>query len=583
MDSGTRDQRPALQPTQGDGTDSLANSNSSGAIPAAMRLPIGVAMSADTMLDAYSSASADDPSTSSQRTTPSPNPAAGARPYSRLSAIRRPPRLDIDAVRKAEARGSLTSLPDLIRRATRLAASLEKGRRPASRIDDLDDFPDYAFDGEKHQSGLSDMLAAFPPPSHLAPTQTRRGFRDSMREQVQSWPIPLTRNRTLNTSQEAGPNSDSPRSIRKSERRCCGLPLWGFIVVMIAILILIAAAVVIPVEFFVVRKQNGGASAQQDLQDCQQQLTCANGGTNVVNEGVCSCRCTSGFAGVSCDVADTTGCTTVALTGSNSNITVGDAIPRLIQQAQTNFSIPLSANEILPKLDSGNLSCSAENALVTFDGRATRQALVEQPDTVNAAAAGAVVDGVFYTTITIVIAPLTTFTLGAPFFTTTAAAGTSFTTSFTSGFATTISVGRTSTSTRSATATSKVTTTMSMPTAAPTAAFTASEDALDFARVAVLYILQKDSLADAETAQMTLQRLLGSGDGITVGAAQNVTLGGGRSIDLVDFVLDMGGSGGKVGLTSAAVKARGDAAAGWASRPLAMLTKRKRRGVVDTT
>lgn len=584
MDSGTRDQRPAPQPTQGalrDGTGSLENSSSSGAIPAAMRLPIGVAIAPDTMLDAYSSASADDPSTSSQRTTPSPNPTAGSRSYSRLSAIRRPPRLDLDAVRKAEARGSLTSLPDLIRRATRLAASLEKGRRPASRIDDLDDFPDYAFDGEKHQSGLSDMLAAFPPPSHLAPTQTRRGFRDSMREQVQSWPIPLTFNRTLNTSQEAGPNSDSPRSIRKKGRRCCGLPLWGFIMVIAAIVILIAAAVVIPVEFFVVRKQNGGGSAQQDLQDCQQQLACANGGTNVVTEGVCSCRCTSGFTGVKCDVADTTGCTTISLTGSNNNITVGDAIPRLIQQAQTNFSIPLSANEILPKLESGNLSCSAENALVTFDGRATRQALVVQPDTVNAAAAGAVVDGVFYTTITIVIAPLTTFTLGAPFFTTTtAAAGTSFTTSFTSGFATTISVGRTST--RSATATSKVTTTMSMPSAAPTAAFTASEDALDFARVAVLFILQKDSLADAETAQMTLQRFLGSGGGITVGAAQNVTLGGGRSIDLVDFVLDMGGSDGRVGLTSAAVRARG-IAAGWASRPPPVLTKRKRRGIVDTT
>lgn len=53
-------------------------------------------------------------------------------------AGRRPPRLDIGAVRAAEARGSLTSLPDLIRRATRLATNLEHGRT-ASRNDLLND------------------------------------------------------------------------------------------------------------------------------------------------------------------------------------------------------------------------------------------------------------------------------------------------------------------------------------------------------------------------------------------------------------------------------------------------------------
>lgn len=566
-DTGNRGQRPAPQPVQGsrDGAGSVQNSSSSGTIPTAMRLPIGMAMTQDTLLDAYSSASADDPSTASQRTTPSPNPAAAGRAYSRLSAIRRPPRLDIDAVRKAEARGSLTSLPDLIRRATRLAASLEKGRRPASRFDDLDDFPDYAYDGEKHRSGLSDMLAAFPPPAHLAPTQSRRSFRDSIREQVQSWPLPINFNRTPNTSQEAVPNSESDGSGRKRGRRCCGLPLWGFILVLVVVLILVTAAVVIPVEFFVIRKQNGDNSAQQELQQCRQQLTCANGGTNVINQGVCSCNCISGFTGVDCTVPNDTGCTTIALTGttnnSNNNVTIGDAIPRLIQQAQSNFSIPLSANAILPKLDSENLSCSAENALVTFDGRATRQDLV-QPDTVNAA----IVDGVLYTTITIVLAPLTTFTLGAALPTVApGGVGTSFTTSITSGFATTISVSRqppsssSAATTRAPTSTSMVTTTMTMSSGAPmpTASFAVSEDVLDFARVAVLYILQEDSLADAETAQVTLQKFLGSGSsssgttgsspGPSVDAARNVTVGGGRSVDLVNFVLDMGGANGRVG------------------------------------
>ena len=52
-------------------------------------------------------------------------------------STRRPPPLNIDAVKKAEARGSLTSLPDLIRRATRVASNLDKGRT-ASRLGMLD-------------------------------------------------------------------------------------------------------------------------------------------------------------------------------------------------------------------------------------------------------------------------------------------------------------------------------------------------------------------------------------------------------------------------------------------------------------
>lgn len=73
-----------------------------------------------------------------------PPPAMG---YNRLSAIRRPPRLDMEAVEKAQARGSMTSLPDLIRRATRLAAIIDRGdKRPGSRFDELD-YPDEKMGG----------------------------------------------------------------------------------------------------------------------------------------------------------------------------------------------------------------------------------------------------------------------------------------------------------------------------------------------------------------------------------------------------------------------------------------------------
>jgi hypothetical protein len=77
------------------------------------------------------------------------------RSFSRLSAMRRPPRLDINAVRDAEARGSLTSLPDLIKRATKLAAMIDKGKRPGSRLNNLNDFDDVDLAREKEAGGKS--------------------------------------------------------------------------------------------------------------------------------------------------------------------------------------------------------------------------------------------------------------------------------------------------------------------------------------------------------------------------------------------------------------------------------------------
>lgn len=53
---------------------------------------------------------------------------------------RKPPRLDMGAVRDAEKRGSLSSMTDLIRRATRLASNLEHGRT-ASKANALDVTP----------------------------------------------------------------------------------------------------------------------------------------------------------------------------------------------------------------------------------------------------------------------------------------------------------------------------------------------------------------------------------------------------------------------------------------------------------
>jgi hypothetical protein len=71
-----------------------------------------------------------------------------------IPTTRRPPRLNLDAVKEAEARGSLTSLPDLIKRATRLASNLDRGKT-ASRVGMLDLFRAEMGGSEKGMSRKS--------------------------------------------------------------------------------------------------------------------------------------------------------------------------------------------------------------------------------------------------------------------------------------------------------------------------------------------------------------------------------------------------------------------------------------------
>lgn len=136
------------------GTAYYEASSSSGTAPTTAATATTPSISANAMLGAFAAASATDPA-ELRKVTPSP------RPYNRLSAVRRPPKLglDMDSVRQMESRGSMTSLPDLIKRATRLAALIDRGRRPASRFE-MDDgtWPDekaFGREGEQQMSGVS--------------------------------------------------------------------------------------------------------------------------------------------------------------------------------------------------------------------------------------------------------------------------------------------------------------------------------------------------------------------------------------------------------------------------------------------
>ncbi|OTA99118.1 hypothetical protein M426DRAFT_44235, partial [Hypoxylon sp. CI-4A] len=551
--------RPSPLPIQGgpfqEGTGYLdASSSSSGNVS---REAVGAAVTADNMLSAFEGASSMDP-TSIRQVSPSPRP-------SRFSAIRRPPRLDMDAVRAAEQRGSLTSLPDLIRRATRLAALMDRGRRPASRFDELD-FPEEIYDDTKHQSGLSDMLAAFPPPG------SRNGLRQSIRQSRVSTAWPLGRRSFRAPIPATDGTPDSERDPPKKRRRCCGLPLWTCVALAIILLIIIAAAIVVPIKFLVIDKANQKATPQADISDCATQLTCANGGTNVVVQNVCSCICSNGFTGATCTIPTSQGCTTtsISMEGSNiNNVTIGQAVPRLIQSAIANFSIPLVATEIQSKFNKENLSCNTENALVTFNGQSvrTQDATAEVSDLSSdsniAQAAVAAAEP-----ITLSVSPDIDITLtvenpgetggfSGNFYVTTLTSPTTF--SGSTIFATTITNSdsevpsatpyptSTPTSTSTSASTSSIPSTTSSATPVPTGTFTVTEEVVDFARVAVLYIFQEETVSDASTAQTSIQTFFtrvaknqNTTSAVTDDQATNVTVSGGNTIDFVNLFVDIG-------------------------------------------
>lgn len=449
-------------------------------------------------------------------------------------ASRRPPKLNIEAVKTAESRGSLTSLPDLIRRATELAAMMDKGKRPTSRLDNLTDLLNEKEDGtggkgraitgklqahnwqkletgssaliqteeDRRRSGLSDMLAAFPPPVH---TPVGNGPQSSWM-QAESKLDDLTK---------------IPASQQK--RLCCGLPMWAFILLIIFLLCATAAAVVIPLEFFVFKNLGQHGDKIPSLESCQRKLICSNGGTNILSQSTCSCICTGGFTGADCKKAGSVGCTMTDLVSPDggteiNNVTLGMAIPRLIAEANANFSVPLSGTSILAKFNSGDISCIAQNSVVTFNGQSTRVA--EQPPKAEESSD--------------IFVHARKRRIGRHSHATRMVYKHLYLPAQRAGELQAASEGTTSSTGR----------TTHIRAETP---FTVSQKVLDFARVVVLYILQEQDLDAAQQAQTSLQDFFTKSanpnrqdDPGTMEEPTSVSIGQDKSVNLVKFFVNIG-------------------------------------------
>ncbi|KAG5938868.1 hypothetical protein E4U59_003540 [Claviceps monticola] len=532
--------------------------SSSETIPASRNLPRshkqtthGESISSDAILKAFAAASSSDVKESI--------PLADApRQPRRLSAMRRPPRLDMDAVRAAEARGSLTSLPDLILRATRLASMIDKGKRPASRLDALDAWTSSEKD-ERYKSGFSDMLAAFPPPVHTP--------RNNVASRL-SW---LRGGGWPGAKGQYGPShsrTPSDQMVSKPKRRCCGLPIWAFILLVILALCIIAAAVVLPLEFFVFKNlgsSDDNNTPQPSLSQCQLTLPCLNGGRSLLAQNKCSCICTNGFTGPTCGDGGSTGCAMTDLVSTDGqshiqNVTLGRAIPRLIAGANQNYSVPLFGTTILARFNAGNLSCIAQNSLVTFDGRSTRLGQpTDEVDDLSDKQANMVSNADLEH-----FPPISVLSLTRPVNTggegpqggagiVTPATPTKATTTSPPGWAPAITPNTQNPSSllekqlpqTLVVDTGSAATRRSNPT---TSAFQVTEEKVDFARVAMLYILQEGSVEKAISAQGELQQLFSRvsrskkerGMEVSILEASNLDLGSGYNINMVDLKVNVG-------------------------------------------
>jgi hypothetical protein len=197
--------------------------------------------------------------------------------------------------------------------------------------------------------------------------------------------------------------------------------------------------------------------------------------------------------------------------GTYSNVTLGNAIPRLISDAQANFSIPLFESVILARFNAANLTCASENALVTFDGNAQR--------------IGDAAD----------IALLQESITSAGAATTTSAPN--------AGQKIKRHQSASSADAATPTATAPSTTSSAIyPTSTSTDSnsdFTITQQVLDFARVVVLFVLQQEDIDSAVEAQSELQHVF-SLDELTNSAAKNLSIGGGNTVDLVEYRLNLG-------------------------------------------
>jgi hypothetical protein len=194
---------------------------------------------------------------------------------------------------------------------------------------------------------------------------------------------------------------------------------------------------------------------------------------------------------------------------ASQNATVGSAISRLLEDASKNFSVPLNSATIISLFSANGLSCTSQNALVTFDGRPSPavQGSVQSSTAQSATITNAPTKRSNPTASSILTVPNLSYIYYD-----------------------------------SSSQTMVATPTPSASSQGDSNYLVVNDIVLDFARVSVLFILQeKKSLAVAVTAQGRLQNALNVPRG-----SPKVDVGSNITVEFNDMTIDLG-DGSKVG------------------------------------
>ncbi|KAF7717298.1 Uncharacterized protein PECH_007579 [Penicillium ucsense] len=273
---------------------------------------------------------------------------------------KKPPRLNLGAVRDAETRGSLSSLSDLIRRATKLATNLDRGKT-ASRSDLVEKEAAIFRHGlgeTEHRRGsgsISDILTSFPRPGAQTP------------ESHSSWPVFFGRSGLRNV--EALPSNDEPPQTKEPPRRRCAMSRKWVLILCTILFIVLVLAILLPVFLIAVPKQmSSGSGSSNGTDACASSNPCQNGGISVSSGEQCSCVCSNGFTGSQCTISGGSSCSTAEVMNAamHMNATMGNQLSDVFQASST-FNVTLDSVTIMALFSMNNASCETENSLVKFN------------------------------------------------------------------------------------------------------------------------------------------------------------------------------------------------------------------------
>lgn len=256
---------------------------------------------------------------------------------------KRPPNLEFEPSKAKESgvRASLTSLPDLIKRATKLRSNLDHGRT-ASRL------------GFTNGWGQANMNVVFADKKEFGNDKSS----DSVSEAHTDWPSGVSGSPML-TSHRGRYN------LFKYSSGWCLNPARSkrsLMILVLLIIVLLTAAIVIPIVLIVIPKQHAAGPTSSSM-SCQRNTTCTNGGIPLqLPNGNCECACVDGFLGAKCKPAARADCGTVEIEGGRT-VSLGADIVPLFKSAES-YNIPLNAQLLADSFQQSNMTCASGNDLV---------------------------------------------------------------------------------------------------------------------------------------------------------------------------------------------------------------------------